>query len=442
MVGEVLGPVVSEPGASRKVVGTCYDSQFSELLSCAGLAVTSATLRCKNRSMLHNQQLLMHVSVIHAVLRPPTPHCQQQLSPCTITIMSAPKAISEQLVNELCLAAAAGDQAAVQDALDQGVHVDALATKHGPFLGRTALEAAAFHGHTAVIDQLVARGANVDLVTHTHADIGQPVATSADTDLVTYGECSALMWAAFAGQTAVVQQLIAMGATVDNPAGKQLTPLMWAAGQGHPAVVKQLIAAGAAVNHAIFVGWTALHCAALTGNLEVTKLLLAAGADASATTNMGMTPLQFAATSRTGQLQPVAIVRSLLAHATIPVPMLIQAASSAVEDTSIMNTSHTQVFDIIVRHIAERDRDAAVELAKRVRRPDRDRIFTAYKQGMLSGMAVYEDTAEQQRAAIEQDRQQIDQQWQRVQQLIIRIAAMQQSQSTAAECDKQDPWAF
>ena len=108
------------------------------------------------------------------------------------------------------------------------------------------------------------------------------------------------MVASRTGNPAVVDQLLAKGARVNVAATRGQTALMWAVAQKHPAVVKLLLAHGADV-HATSKVWsqvmavsphgmleynrdiphgddTALMFAARVGDLESAKLLVAAGA--------------------------------------------------------------------------------------------------------------------------------------------------------------------
>jgi ankyrin repeat protein len=97
---------------------------------------------------------------------------------------------------------------------------------------------------------------------------------------------TALMWAAYHGQAALVRSLIAHGAKVNATDKQGVTVLMHAVGPTwtSPSVVKLLLASGAHVNAKSKAGWTALMQAADSGNALVVKLLLAQGADVSART--------------------------------------------------------------------------------------------------------------------------------------------------------------
>ncbi len=103
--------------------------------------------------------------------------------------------------------------------------------------------------------------------------------------------------AAFFRQTAVVELLLAHGADVravaQNP--MQVTALHSAvADGGHAAIAKMLVRGGADVNARQQHGWTPLHGAADSGDRETVELLLEQGADLAATHDGGKTALDIA----------------------------------------------------------------------------------------------------------------------------------------------------
>jgi ankyrin repeat protein len=148
-------------------------------------------------------------------------------------------------------------------------------------LGVTPLWAASENGSEAMVQVLLAAGANPNLA-------------------LLAGE-TPLMVAARSGYSAVVQQLLDKDAKVSARGARNQTALMWAAAQKHPEVVKLLLEHGADV-HARSDVWskmmavpphgypeynrqiphggdTALMFAARVGDLASAKLLVAAGAD-------------------------------------------------------------------------------------------------------------------------------------------------------------------
>jgi 26S proteasome non-ATPase regulatory subunit 10 len=100
--------------------------------------------------------------------------------------------------------------------------------------------------------------------------------------------------AASSGRDAVVEVLLALGADVGaaNQGGR--TALHYAASKNHVEIAHMLIKAGAKVNRKDGVGCTPLHRAASAGHAEMCEVLLEAGADIEATDRMGQTPLMHA----------------------------------------------------------------------------------------------------------------------------------------------------
>ena len=109
-------------------------------------------------------------------------------------------------------------------------------------------------------------------------------------------EDSALLIAAIEGRSAVVEHLIAAGASVNIGDSAGYTPLMGAVCADSLPIVHSLLAAGADVNRVCArSGATALHDAASSNHLEIVKALLDAGANPNAEENLdGCTPLMCA----------------------------------------------------------------------------------------------------------------------------------------------------
>lgn len=105
-----------------------------------------------------------------------------------------------------------------------------------------------------------------------------------------------LHFAAFAGQTAVVELLVSAGADLEARAQNRFlnTPLQVAMLTEQEEVARRLIAKGANVNARQDKGFTPLHEAALLGNRSLIRLLLDAGADVNAATEAKETALDMA----------------------------------------------------------------------------------------------------------------------------------------------------
>ncbi len=102
---------------------------------------------------------------------------------------------------------------------------------------------------------------------------------------------SALMLAALKGQTALVEQLINRGATVNKPGW---TALHYAATGPKVEIVAMLLVHDADLNAASPNGTTPLMMAARYGSPETVKLLLEAGANPELKNQMGLNALDFA----------------------------------------------------------------------------------------------------------------------------------------------------
>lgn len=137
-------------------------------------------------------------------------------------------------------AAIVGDADAVRRLLDLGLPVDALDSQ-----GCSALLRAAGGGHRAVVDLLLARGADP-----------QRAAGSGATPL------SAAVSMRHAD---IVDRLLAAGADIEQRLPGDLTVLMVACALGLPDLAARLLGAGADVHAVDAQGRTAMHCAAMFG---------------------------------------------------------------------------------------------------------------------------------------------------------------------------------
>ena len=92
---------------------------------------------------------------------------------------------------------------------------------------------------------------------------------------------SALLIATRAGHTAVVELLLAHGASVDKQNPNGVTPLYAASWENNPAVVALLLGSGASVDLAGDDGSTPLYIASEKNHFEVVTLHVLLGAGAS-----------------------------------------------------------------------------------------------------------------------------------------------------------------
>ena len=193
--------------------------------------------------------------------------------------------------------------------------------------GSTALHWAVYHDDAALVETLLARGADARAANQYGSTPMSEAAVTGDVrvlkDLLKAGADAespngdgqtALMVLARTSNIAAARLLLDHGAQVNaREHWRQQTPLMWAAAEAQPAMVKLLLAHGAQVNARSLVnewerqvtveprmqarpagGFTPLLYAARRGCVECARQLLAAGADVNLTDPDGVSPLLLA----------------------------------------------------------------------------------------------------------------------------------------------------
>ncbi|XP_029114177.1 kinase D-interacting substrate of 220 kDa B isoform X3 [Scleropages formosus] len=162
---------------------------------------------------------------------------------------------SDTGLTALMLAAEQGSVEIVQELVRRGANVNLDDVD-----GWTALISAAKEGHVEVVRELLANNANLE-----HRDMGG---------------WSALMWAAYKGRVEVARLLLEKGAN-PNITGQQYSvyPIIWAAGRGHADIVHLLLQHGGKVNCSDKYGTTPLIWAARKGHIDCVMHLLENGAD-------------------------------------------------------------------------------------------------------------------------------------------------------------------
>ncbi|KAM7396026.1 hypothetical protein PAMA_007350 [Pampus argenteus] len=159
--------------------------------------------------------------------------------------------------------------------------------------GQTPLMLAAEQGSLEIIQELIRRGANVNLddvdcwsalisaAKEGHVEVVKELLeNSAYIEHRDMGGWTALMWAAYKGRVEVTTTLLEHGAN-PNTTGQQYSvyPIIWAAGRGHADIVKLLLQNGAKVNCSDKYGTTPLIWASRKGHFDCVMHLLENGAD-------------------------------------------------------------------------------------------------------------------------------------------------------------------
>jgi ankyrin repeat protein len=191
----------------------------------------------------------------------------------------------------LYLAAASGDVAGIEKALERGADLAAYDTRTSSD-GRTALILAVENGQPAAVAALVARG----------ADLEQKAKSSRHNVQAFLDSCSqertALHVAAERGNTDVLRALLAGGASVAARDENKETPLHLAAAENRAEVVPILVEAGAEVDAKGRDSMTPLLYACARGHAEAGLALLQAGASAVAANRAKESTLHYAVGSR------------------------------------------------------------------------------------------------------------------------------------------------
>jgi ankyrin repeat protein len=145
-------------------------------------------------------------------------------------------------------AVAAGDKAAVEQALANGASVDSRASDQA-----TPLMAAALANQTVIVEALLHKAANV-------------MARNS-------GGFTPLHAAANAGSVPIAKLLLDKGAVLDDAQNKAgVTPLMVAGEGNHLELAEFLLAKGADANHPEIHGYLAITRALWKGNQEIVRL--------------------------------------------------------------------------------------------------------------------------------------------------------------------------
>lgn len=189
------------------------------------------------------------------------------LALCLAASAALPLPAMAEALDDAIKAATLGDKSDLIDLLRRGVEVDSSDAN-----GNTLLALAARQGNSELVTLLLKARANPAIANR-------------------YGE-DALLLAAYHGHLAVVKQLVLAG--VDINRAKGWTPLGYAAFQGREEVADYLLDQGADVNVALDNGTTPLMLAARNGHLGLVKLLLEYKADTTLRNDAGLSAKDWA----------------------------------------------------------------------------------------------------------------------------------------------------
>ncbi|XP_005723973.1 kinase D-interacting substrate of 220 kDa isoform X2 [Pundamilia nyererei] len=177
--------------------------------------------------------------------------------------------------------------AAIKAHLDMFTDVDSRSDN-----GQTPLMVAAEQGSLEIVQELIKRGANVNLddidcwtalisaAKEGHIEVVRDLLeNNANLEHRDMGGWTALMWAAYKGRTDVAQLLLEKGSNPNITGQYSVYPIIWAAGRGHAEIVRLLLEHGAKVNCSDKYGTTPLIWAARKGHYDCVMHLLANGAD-------------------------------------------------------------------------------------------------------------------------------------------------------------------
>ncbi|KAG7224213.1 hypothetical protein INR49_019948, partial [Caranx melampygus] len=177
--------------------------------------------------------------------------------------------------------------AAIKAHLDKFRDVDSRSDN-----GQTPLMVAAEQGNLEIVQELIRRGANVNLddvdcwtalisaAKEGHIEVVRELLeNNANLEHRDMGGWTALMWAAYKGCTDVAQLLLEKGANPHITGQYSVYPIIWAAGRGHAEIVHLLLQYGAKVNCSDKYGTTPLIWASRKGHYDCVMHLLANGAD-------------------------------------------------------------------------------------------------------------------------------------------------------------------
>jgi uncharacterized protein len=292
---------------------------LAPLLSIAGFAATGGDLRLVDAAKSRNHEVVRSLLQQHVDVNAPQADGATALAwaahwddmetaELLIRAGANVNAANSYGVTPLALACTNESAAMVERLLKAG------ADANGAPAGTPALMVAARTGNVAIVNSLLAHGANVNAKESAHAQ-------------------TALMWAVAEKHPEAAKLLIEHGADVHAHSASGFTPLLFAAQQGDVESARTLLEAGANVNDAAPEDGSVLVVATHSGHEPLALFLLEKGADPNATDAYGITALHYAllkGLARVSGVRPISgagylyrpnmpdLVRALLEHGANP----------------------------------------------------------------------------------------------------------------------------
>lgn len=220
---------------------------------------------------------------------------------------SAPVDPNKSPNQRLMDAATAGELTAVTQALHDGANIN-VTIGGGNYDGCSALMMALMRQRFDVADYLIDQGADIN-----HK---RPAQHTPDT---THGQ-TPLWWAANHGHMALAQKLLGKGADVNTADHHGSTPLTTAASSGHLEMVRFLVESGADVHAQIYDGRKAFNLAVTNGHKRVAEYLLSIGNKPNESGSSGYSPLMIAAENNFYDLAKLLIQQGADINAVHPGP--------------------------------------------------------------------------------------------------------------------------
>jgi ankyrin repeat protein len=165
---------------------------------------------------------------------------------------------------------------------------------------------------------------------------------------------TALHWAAFRDDVAIVKQLLTAGADSNAKNRYGVTPLSQACVNGNAEIIRALLAAHADPNAPLPGGETPLMTASRTGKADAVKALIEAGATVDAKDRKGQTALMWAADENNAAAMQALIDAGADIHARLKsgfTPMLFAAREGKIDAVRVLLKAGVDPNEVLVTDI-------------------------------------------------------------------------------------------